>query len=225
MIEINLLPAEKRKRLKKPLSFELEPLKGKLVPIACGAVGLLLVTYLIIWLAVGIKSHSLQVLNKRWDEIQPQKKEAEMLKAQTEDLGAKTGILNDLLTRQFLWSEKLNQLSDSMISGVWLTRLSVEQKSMEVHGKAPVSKSSRKKVEEVQTILKRALVLRGSAITLEEEATATVGKFMKSLRENEDFFKDFEKIELGTIRSRKIKDVEVMDFSLECYFKEGSFEI
>lgn len=223
MIEINLLPAEKRKKIKKAPSFKLEFLQGKLIPIALGVGGLLLVTYLLVALAAGIKGRSLRVLNKQWQEIQPQKKEMAALKAQTMDLNVKTAVLEKLRQGRFLWSEKLNQLSDSMIPGVWLTQLCVEQKSM----KAPEGLSSSRtggREEGVQTVLKEVLILKGSAISLgDEEATATVGKFMNTLRENKDFFKDFEEIKLGKIRRRMIKDVEVMDFDLECYFKKLEF--
>ncbi len=53
-----------------------------------------------------------------------------------------------------------------------------------------------------------------------EEGTASIGKFIKSLKDNNSFFSDFSDIDLGSIKRDKVNDQEVMSFKITCFFKE-----
>jgi hypothetical protein len=72
------------------------------------------------------------------------------------------------------------------------------------------------------TVGKQILILKGSAVSpTSEEETALVGKFIESLRNNKDFYGDFEDIKLSSIQRKKTGSMEVMDFTIICYFKSG----
>jgi hypothetical protein len=69
---------------------------------------------------------------------------------------------------------------------------------------------------------RQVLVLQGSAVSQSPgEEAAVVGKFMESLRNSKDFFADFEDIKLSSIQRKKLGAIEVMDFTVVCYFKKG----
>jgi hypothetical protein len=65
------------------------------------------------------------------------------------------------------------------------------------------------------------MVMRGvAASTHGEEMLSLIGEFMKALKDDALFFKDFESIELGDVRRDKVGNSEVMKFELSCKMKD-----
>ena len=101
--------------------------------------------------------------------------------------------LNEITKRDFLWSKKLNELSDIILPGIWFTRIYTDSKNR--------------------------LILEGSVISKEEEAMASVGKFMKDISEKNSFFKDFDNIKLESVQRENINDRNIVKFIIALYFK------
>jgi len=191
MIEINLLPPEMRKK-------KLELPEIPLMPVGVGILCVFVIGSLILGLAVHRKNSQLKILRREWEERIPLKKEADGFKAEIERLRRKSALLEDLSKRRFLWSVKLNSLSDLIPMGIWLTELSLDEMGE-----------------------MRFLTLEGIAMPFKgQEMIALVTRFMDALKNDKRFFFGLEDIELGPIERIKVEEAEVMRFSLICRLKE-----
>ncbi len=216
MIEINLLPEELKKA--KRVAKRLKPsqaaiiLKSKLKVFAIGVFGFLIFIYVITTVAVVFQNYRIEKLSAKWEEIRPQSEKLNAVKTDLRIFNNKISSMNKMMSRRFSWSQKLNSLSDSVIPGIWLTKISIEENA---------KRSNRPR--EISLVSEKVLAIKGSAVSMTNEATAIIGKFMKSLQRNEKFSVDFEKIELGSISNKKAADIDVKDFELICTFKTKEF--
>lgn len=161
-----------------------------------GALGLLLV--LVHLLLVGrliVQKMRLSGLRRSFQQIEAPKKQVDVLKEEMRKIEARVNayaILTDR-TKQIIWAKKLNQLSDFLPSGMWLTKLSFFEKQ---------------------------LIIEGSAISKRGEEMVLVGKFTSALKDDTDFAKDFKAIELTSINRKSIKNIEVADFVISASLKD-----
>jgi hypothetical protein len=109
-----------------------------------------------------------------------------------------------------------------MTSGIWLSELSYDERAGERQAHPGASGAGKKEASgaRAERPVLRYLVLSGYASSMGEEGTALVGKFIKNLKDNSDFFGDFGDIELGSIKSDRVQDQEVMSFKITCLFKD-----
>lgn len=187
MIEINFLPAKYRKR-----NIQLPDLSEvKAVPIIIGAFSFLIGLYLILSVILAVKTGALNKLNNEWQAMLADKQNVDEIKKEIKYFKNKSDFIDKLIGGRLLWAKKLNQLSDLMPDGIWLENLELgERKS------------------------KRALILKGNVFSRGKEETALIGDFIKSLRDNKDFFADFSDIESESIKRHKLGETEVMEFNL-----------
>lgn len=224
MIEINLLPEEIKKK-KRSASIDTSVAKLSSLPvinIAMAAVGAVLAIQLALFITGVISGIVLNSMNREYTNILPKKNETQQLKANVETANKKVATIDELMVKRFSWEKKLNALSDSMISGIWLTELQYDEKIAGVTklanaGPAKDRGGAGKKASENTT--SRYLILSGAASGMGEEGTALIGRFIKSLKENAEFYSDFSDIELGTIKREKMGDQEIMIFKITCFFK------
>lgn len=222
MITINLLPEELKKkepRFKKVdiPKVKLPTLNLKNLPILKIAIGvaIAIVALQVLVIITNIYSASqLKELTKRYNDIIPKKKEADQLKAQAKSINDKIKTIDELMVKRFSWARKLNDLSDSMTPGIWLSDLTYDEKMTEKVVRLSKGKQATEKA------ISRYMTLSGYASSMGEQGTALIGKFIKSLKDNDNFFSDFSSIELGSIRSDRIENQEVMNFKITCLFKE-----
>lgn len=229
MITLNLLPLEYRKKKVAALSFKQF---SKLTPgpffegvtrIPFRAIyvyggGGLVILYTFVVLGILVNGLMLKGLKKEWERMAPEYEKAARLTQEHAALDAEERAVL-LLRRSYRWSKKLEQLSDSMVGGVWLQELSLEERSPGASAQGAVAGGvgSLGKKE-------RLLVLLGSVVSLKEDETALVGRFIRHLKENREFFEDFLDVELESIKRRAVQSLEVMDFKIICTFREGKVE-
>ena len=117
-------------------------------------------------------------------------------------LNDKLSAINELTSKSILWSKKMSDLSSAIAEGVWLSELTLHD------GKGPKNE--------------QAMLLKGSVVSYpEREEAAVIGSFINSLKSNKGFFEDFKDVKLESSRMRRIAGLEVMDFTIICYFKSG----
>lgn len=227
MIEINLLPDElkKRKRIQPGAAvsaIDLQKLPFK--EIAFIAVGGFIVIQIILFAVGSFCSARCSGLDKEYKEILPKKIESEKLRIQLDKMSKKVSAIDELMVKRFSWAKKLNDLSDSMTPGIWLTGLEYDEKLEEIIKEAPAGSPKTRTAQpgktETEKILQRYLIISGTASSMGDEGTALIGRFIKSLRENPGFYSDFSDIQLGTIKREKAEDQEVMTFKITCLFKK-----
>jgi hypothetical protein len=222
MIELNLLPKDlKVTPAKKISSIKIKVPKIAPGPVIIGAISFILVSQMLLGLAAFMQQNRLTKLTAEVTTMASQGEVALALKKEVSELSKKFAIIDSLTAGSLIWSKKLYDLNNSVIDGVWLTSLSLEELAPQgVPGQAaPVYGSAQMPGD---TVGKQILILKGSAVSpTSEEETALVGKFIESLRNNKDFYGDFEDIKLSSIQRKKTGSMEVMDFTIICYFKSG----
>lgn len=226
MIRINLLPPElKRKRR------EIELPNISFLPVLSIFVGTLAAIYILAALFTVLEVNKLSRLEKRWDAIAPQQKEVDGVKRQILSLEQKIATIEEIISWRPLWAARLKALSDSMITGVWLRRIWLETKYETIDTAKPQARQGKgakpaggqpaaetQKKTEVKTT--RIMHIEGSVITSGGDETAAIGRFIRSLKSNEEFSGDFSEIETGSIQRGNLDDVELMNFELLAFFKE-----
>lgn len=228
MIDINLLPQEMRKKEPRFKSIDFGEFDIKSLPltnIAITAASILLAVHVLLFV-VGVYSKAkASDLSKKYGAILSERKTAINLKAQIDLINKKIRAIDELMVKRFGWAKKLNDLSDSMVPGIWLSNLEYEEKTVErAQTAAGRGQNARDRAPAARTATEKAtaryLILSGYASSMGEQGTALIGKFIKSLKDNPDFYSDFSDIELGSIRSERMQDQEVMSFKLTCMFKQ-----
>jgi len=193
MIEINLLPKDQRKK-----RVKLEMPQVKYTPFIIGFVALIVAAQVFLSVSLAAKRSALQALEKKQGAIGPEAREAVGINRQIRALQGKANAIGNVKRDRMLWSKKLNRLSDLVTPGMWFTNLSL--------GKGEDG---------------RYLSIKGHISSFLKDETAVIGRFMKALKEDKPFSKGFEEIRLEAMQQKKMKDVEVMSFSINCYFKKA----
>jgi Tfp pilus assembly protein PilN len=195
MQKINLLP----KDLAPPgLSEELVSSIRK-VAIILGAGVIILV------LLGGILRIELARKNKILSKIMTRVKESDLLAENIEDLKRREESLKEeldnievYLDRGLIWSNKLIQISNIIPEEVWLTRISFKREKDK----------------------KENLNIQGALVPLADTPAINVlSAFMNKLKEDEEFFSDFEDLLIREIRTSTKKSIDIMEFELQLVLK------
>lgn len=194
MIELNLLPEELKK---KRTRIELPEIP--LIPIAVVFVGVLLIVQFIMGSLIFLSKRQLVGLDKKWQDLAPKKVELDKVKDQVAATGKKVEAIEGLIEKRLNWSRLLNELSNSLTANIWLTELSYDERGKD------------NKI--------RTLTLLGSAAGKDEETTALIAHFIKALKDNKNFFTEFDNIELISIKKGHMAKQDVMNFILACSFR------
>jgi len=197
MIEIDLLPQEFRTKKKAYLTRI--PKKEMILAV----LGCLVLFHLFLISLTAMSTKRLKSFKKTWQELAPKRERLEGLKKQLSEINARIPLFEQVIKNRVLWSEKLNQLSESIASGVWLNELSLVTKEVQAKGQ-----------------LSKYLIIQGSCASRTKDEPALIGRFMQNLKEDPSFSSDFAEIELGPIEKRLINQTAVMDFILSCRFKQ-----
>lgn len=228
MIEINLLPEELRKKEPKFKRIDLSGFDLKNIPvfkIVIISLSTLAVFHILLFTTGVFSKARLKSLTKKYNDILPKKKEADALKAQSIAINSKVRTIDELMVKRFSWAKELNALSDSMTPGIWLSEFNYDEKIGEkpASPRAVINSKGKREVSRpaIEKVLLRYLIISGYASSMGEEGTALIGKFIKSLKDNSNFYSHFSDIELGSIKSERIENQEVMSFKITCLFKDS----
>lgn len=200
MIELNLLPKELRKKEKKPLP------KIKIVPIAIGVAATLVSVHLIFVAVVFAKSMTLKHLKSKWQEMQPLKTKTETMYAEIADLDKRMTAIRKIARPQLDWVRMLSGLNQAVTPSVWLFEF-----------KPVAGKGAQQNITSGTPAT--YLQISGYALGGSQQGTASVAKFINSLKKTQDFYVYFDDVELEMINSRTIAGEDVMLFKLRCAFK------
>ena len=138
MIDINLIPPQLRKRKKKILLPKgmLKLPKEALFGLVGGVIALLLIvdvfagSYLVFKKAVRARRL------KEWNSILPDKKRVDNILGQIRTLQKRINEIDKITSSPFVWSAKLNALSDSVPRGIWLNKLEYVSDQLIINGSA-----------------------------------------------------------------------------------------
>lgn len=188
MIEINLLPEDVKLRAKAKKTGSGKGIEAKhLFYIIPALLSALILAHLLLALVSIAKNVQLAMLNGKWQKLEPQRKAFEDFNREFSLLSEDTKAIQQLAQQRINWSEKLNKISLLLPGGVWFNDLSVSQKGLSV---------------------------QGSVISLQSEEMVLINKFMDNMKSDAAFFKDFTKIELGSVQKRVVGGYDIADFTL-----------
>jgi Tfp pilus assembly protein PilN len=170
-----------------------------MIVVKVSGIGIALIgCHVILFLAPGLSQRKLAALQRQWQAVEAQKKEADAVLQELLHLKTDAQALEGVASQRILLARKLNQLSDLLPAGVWLTSLVYTQEGSST------------------------LTIEGSAVATETDETKTVGRFIKALEGSQEFTRDVRAIELERTQRRKIKTIDVMDFTIKCSLKQPS---
>lgn len=214
MITINLLPEDLRVTVKSSMFPKISPKKALVLFLgAFFALQVFLTFFSVIkQIELAHVRHELMVFKKQNVDLIKKKSDIDHSRAQLKQF-------QQMTNRRFYWSRLLNELSDSVTKGIWLRTASFDQSDISPlttrQSQPALSKGSAAAPDKTQYFK-----LDGSVVAKGQE-TAFIGRFIKELKSNTLFIELFDEIELTNINQKKIKDVDVYDFTVICVFKKG----
>ena len=225
MVEINLLPEEAKKKKRPASRMNTSAIKLPSLPViglAAAAVGVVLAAQLALLITGFMKDATLKSLGSEYKIVSLKKRETEKLKIQMDTMNKRVAAIDELMVKRFSWGKKLDSLSDSVTPGIWFTELEYDEKLTDAPNIADTDSTKNRPGESKQTaekILSKYLILSGAAYSKGEEGAALVGRFIKSLKDNPEFYSDFSDIELGTIKTDRVDGQDITMFRITCLLK------
>lgn len=140
-----------------------------------------------------IKTLQYKTMDKQWMQLEPsrQKVIAWLRKYNVGSQGAE--VINNLIAQRLTISDKLEKLVEALPNGVWFNTLTFKGEEFRI---------------------------QGSVVSLKKEEVVLLNLFLKQLKQDEAFFKDFKNIELGRMSMRMLGGFSIMDFVLEGELKK-----
>ena len=196
MIEIDLLPEElkvrhkgKTKKTADSISAGLANFKVKyfiyLIPLA---LGILICTHIYLGLMFFVKNLELGHLGNKWQGLEQQRSELEIFNAEYAVISEDAKAIQQISQSRINWAQKLNLLSLGLPPGVWYNEISVSPNEF---------------------------ILQGTVVALQKEEMALINKLISSLKNDPDFFKDFNNLELNSVQKRTVGSYDIFDFILQ----------
>ncbi len=204
MIKINLLPKELKKEQKPKKEFsilELPKISPKLFKAGIYGLSALLGINFLIAASVIAKSASLGSLNNKWQALQPNKAQIDRLNLEISSIEKKTVPVKKLMEKRILWAKELNELSNLMPPGVWLTKFFIQKQAGEKGG------------------YKYILNIEGCAASLYGDEATLIANFVKAIQGNQEFFKYFNEAKLGPMEKAMMDKTPIMNFKIFCLLK------
>lgn len=190
MIDINLMPSDTRKKNVSGFlsSFCLGLPQDIIIGLGVAFIALLAVIHIFLIGFWGVTAVSLSMQKSAWAKILPDKERMDSLGNQIKDTKKKTDSLAEIVSPKATgWSRKFNILSDALSNGVWLRKITLDNK---------------------------ALVLEGTAMAKNQNEVSLVSSFVDNLKKQEFFMHDVSSIDVGNIARTKKGSTDVANFTL-----------
>jgi len=195
MIEINLVPQQLKRKRKKwgPLAQGLNIPKEMIIGLIGGFFAILVIVSVLFQVTIFLRLGYLKGLRKQWQQIMPAKTNVDRVTNELRILQGKVKSIETIMVvNKISWAQKMNDISEAIPRGVWLTRI---------------------------VATKQRLVIEGSAIAKGRDEMINVHTFASNLKGREVFVKNLDNLEVGSIQRRTIKMVEIADFSITAKVK------
>lgn len=190
MIDINLVPDQLRKRRRSDFFsggvFNIP--REVLVGIGGGIIALLLLIDGLVFVGKIIKFLEYQHVKSKWQTMLPEKTMMDSVKQNLQEVQKEVKAIKDIMEGQSSsWSQKLNALSDGLPKGVWLRKITLNDKQ---------------------------LFIEGSTVSQGQSEIINVGNFVSNMKKDAQFINDFESIEVDYVQSRKTEGLQISDFTI-----------
>ena len=192
MIEINLVPENLRKKRRGPVVTP-GPVTGlpkeALIGTAGGFVALLIVLSLILQGYITMRVFNRNALKKGVDSIAAAKTNVEKVIDEMKQIKGRVKTLEDVVGRRKISvAQKLNELSDNLPRGVWLTKVAMEGKFF---------------------------IIEGSAASKAKSEINDVHALAANLKASKNFMENFKNLEVNMIKARSVEGLPIADFTIK----------
>lgn len=192
MIEINLVPENLRKKRRAQAAAVAGPTVGLPKEVILGMLGaftaLLIVLLLVFQGFIAMQIHKRNNLKKEHESIAGEKKNVDTVMKEMKDLKERAKTLESVAgAKPVRWSEKLNNLSDSLPRSIWLTKVALEGKY---------------------------LIVEGSAVSKTKSEISDVHVLIGKLRSSKTFMTNLNNLELDVIKARNVDGLPIADFTI-----------
>jgi len=185
-IEIDLLPSELKPRKKMILP------SMPIIPIAFGALGVLVAFYLALLGFAFYGSSQLASLNQQWEELEPAYRGYLGMQLEVQNLERAIQSASTIRDSGYSWAKKMNRISDLIAPEIWLTRLTL-----------------------MQSPSKPFLELAGAVQTPKRSLSmGSITGLVDTLKNDADFMEGFSKLELGPVENDPNSVEEVLHFTI-----------
>lgn len=201
MIEINLLPKELR------IYSGIFRINKEFCILAAGVLAFFLLGFFLMLGAVtGAQGFALTKLEKELKNLETSRRELRDIKTHLRFLQGQISAAEKMLIPAFFWSQKMNDISDLLPPGVWLTQMELEHRRVTGSQGEILSEGS-------------LLMIHGRVYSKEKDEAAIVGKYISALKAKKGFSKDFEDIRLENVQTRGLGQIQAAEFVLACPLK------
>jgi len=147
---------------------------------------LLFVIHFLFQLIIFTRFVQLKMAKNHWGKILPDKAKADAVIGELRGLQNKISTIDKLKSeRKISWAQKLNDISDNLPRGVWLNKLSLNEK---------------------------VLLIDGSSVSKTKDEMSAVGNFVSNLKGKQSFMVGLQNLELGSVQRRPLKVLDLVDF-------------
>ncbi len=194
MIEINLVPEILRKKKRAASSAVVAgPSSGlpkeAIFGIIGGFVAILVVLSLAIQVFITTRIAARNSLKKQLEEVAAPKKNIDRIMNEMKVLKTRSKTLEDVVgKKQVTIAAKLNEISDHLPRGVWLTKVAMEGKYF---------------------------IIEGSAVSKTGSEIADIHALAGSLKESKLFMSGLKNLELDMIKARTGETLPIADFTMK----------
>ncbi|MEW5895481.1 MAG: PilN domain-containing protein [Candidatus Omnitrophota bacterium] len=196
MIDVNLMPGDKRKRRNRngllPSGFVLP--REVIIGLIGGFLVVLSLWHILLQVIVISRYVQLKGLEGRWEKLLPEKTEVDALIKELTQRQARIKTINQVRGDQGIsWAQKLQAISMELPRGVWLRNLLFDEGT---------------------------LLINGSSVSKHKVEMINVHTFVSKLKEDAGFMKGVQAVELESIKNREVAQVTVADFIIRVVFEE-----
>lgn len=153
--------------------------------------------FFILTVSLNLEKSKFAVMNNKYQNYVNLKRDVQKLKEDVYSLNKESALINSSFFKKFFWSEKLLFLSEIMPAELWLKTIRVgKENEIRLQG-----------------------FLLPSSVAEERRPISILSNFIRSLQENEEFFKDFSEISLVDVKSISTKDKDIFEFNITLIIK------
>ncbi len=193
MIDINLMPSNKRKRLDGWFGLELNISREILLGVGAAVFFLLFVVHIFLAINWIISSVQLAGVEAKYKQLLPDKNALDAISNEVKAVNKKMkAIAGFVPVRTSGLSQKLNIISDALPKGVWLTKIAVDEK---------------------------AWVVSGIAVAKQHNEIVLVSTLTSNLKKNADLMADFSLLEVTAVNRVKYNTIDVSQFTITAKVK------
>jgi len=194
MFDINLVPDNLRRKKKGKDFFSRINIPLEVVIGSVGGLFLVLIlVHLFLLFMITGKVREKKLLAQEVAAIGPEKTKVESVINEIRTLQSRQNSLKEVVGKDNIkWAKKFNDISDSLIQGVWIKKISFNEE---------------------------AFFIKGSALSKQGREMVGVHTFAAVLKKYDSFMDGFKELSLGSIQMRKIKNIEIADFLIKIKIK------